>query len=137
MTLLYRGDPGVKIWRWVKKLISLLGTLGMSSEDVQSHKVVINGKRLVDSVADRIALKKGTFVRPRLRTNAMSNTPAPIGLPATLYDEQWMADGLIFDPEFMEDLQVSEEAFELMELVASDLGAEEEEEEEEEEEMMD
>jgi hypothetical protein len=127
----------------------------MSSEDIQSHKVVINGKRvrqtthviqicpwwpmtvantlqLVDSVADRIALKKGTFVRPRLRTNAMSNTPAPISLPETLYDKQWMADGLIFDPEFMEDLQVSEEAFELMELVASDLGAEEEEEEEEE-----
>ncbi|KAJ7896168.1 hypothetical protein B0H13DRAFT_1885255 [Mycena leptocephala] len=134
MKILCTGDPtAVKIWVWVKKLLALLGTLGMSSEDVKPHKMRIAGQmvrqmthviricpwhletitdtlELVDIAADQISLKKG--------------------LPETLYDEQWMADGLEMDPEFMDDLNVSEEAFEIMELVFENLGIEVVEEEE-------
>jgi hypothetical protein len=157
MKILCAGDPtAVKIWVWVKKLLALLGTLGMSSEDVKPHKMRIAGRmvrqmthviricpwrpetitdtlELVDIAADQISLKKGVFGRPRVRTDIVSNTPAPPGLPETLYDEQWMADGLEMDPEFMDDLNVSEEAFEIMELAFEDLGIEVVEEEEAEE----
>ncbi|KAJ7893592.1 hypothetical protein B0H13DRAFT_1886298 [Mycena leptocephala] len=174
MKLLCAGDPtAVKIWAWVNKLLALLGTLGMSSEDAKPHKVRIAGRmvrqtthviqicpwhpetitdtlELVDFAADQISLKKGVFGCPRVRTNIVSNTLAPPGLPETLYDEQWMADGLEMDPDFMNDLNVSEEAFEIMELAFEDLGievveeeaeaaeeVEEAEEEDEDEEMYD
>ncbi|KAJ7907437.1 hypothetical protein B0H13DRAFT_1879589 [Mycena leptocephala] len=111
MKLLCAGDPtAVKIWAWVKKLLALLGTLGMSSEDAKPHKTITDTLELVDFAADQISLKKG--------------------LPETLYDEQWMADGLEMDPDFMTDLNVSEEAFEIMELAFEDLGIEVVEEEE-------
>ncbi|KAJ6535582.1 hypothetical protein B0H19DRAFT_1271323 [Mycena capillaripes] len=146
MTLLCAGNPAaVKVWKWVKKLLELLGALGMSSEDAKPRKFRIGNQQvqqithiisicpwrpdeitkvldLVDSAADGISLKNGTTARPRLRGEAISNTPPPQGLPETLYDEEWMEEGLAMDPDFKEDLMVSEEAFEIMEVVAQDLG---------------
>ncbi|KAJ6590758.1 hypothetical protein B0H10DRAFT_1961026 [Mycena sp. CBHHK59/15] len=148
MTLLCAGEPeAVKVWQWVKRLLALLGTLGMSSEDAKPYKMRIGGQMVrqtthiiqicpwhagkvtetlasVDLAADQISLKKGTVARPRVRSDGISKTPAPPGLPETLYDEQWMEDGLEMDLDFKDDLSVSEEAFEIMELVAENLGIE-------------
>ncbi|KAJ7115754.1 hypothetical protein C8R44DRAFT_880173 [Mycena epipterygia] len=148
MTLLCRGDPkAIVIWQWVKRLLALLGTLGMSSEDTKPLKMrmgqqiirqtthviqicpwrpkqVTETLALVDLAADQICLKKGTAACPRIRGNGESRTPAPQGLPITLYDEQWIEDGIEMDPDFKDDLCVSDEAFEIMELVAENLGIE-------------
>ncbi|KAF8147653.1 hypothetical protein K438DRAFT_1779972 [Mycena galopus ATCC 62051] len=82
---------------------------------------------LVDRAAEQISLKSSTTARPRIRGGEISSTLPPQGLPKALYDEQWMEDGLDMDSDFMDDLDVSEEAFELMELVAADLGLNEDE----------
>ncbi|KAJ7110442.1 hypothetical protein C8R44DRAFT_742926 [Mycena epipterygia] len=155
MVLLCANEPNnVEIWQWVRRLLELLGTLGMSSEDAipqkyrfganfvmqTTHVIQIcpwRAKKVaeildnVDTAADEISLKTGTAARPRIRSNGESNTPAPHGLPETLYDEQWMADGLEIDPDFKNDLHVSEEAFQIMEIVARDLEIDEEDMEEE------
>ncbi|KAJ7713183.1 hypothetical protein DFH07DRAFT_947863 [Mycena maculata] len=145
MTLLCAGNAdAVQAWKWVKKLLQLLGSLGMSSEDAKPRKFrldnqivqqtthiisicpwrredITNIVDFVDDAADKISLKKGINARPRLRGEVISNTPAPQGLPETLYDEQWMKEGLDMDSDFQNDLMVSDEAFEIMELVAEDL----------------
>ncbi|KAF8121500.1 hypothetical protein K438DRAFT_2005114, partial [Mycena galopus ATCC 62051] len=150
MLLSARNPEAVQIWKWVKRLIELLGTTGMSSEDAKPNRVRIGGVNvmqtthvirvcawrpekvtaaleLVDRAAEQISLKSSTTARPRIRGGKISSTLPPQGLPKALYDEQWMEDGLDMDSDFMDDLDVSEEAFELMELVAADLGLNEDE----------
>jgi hypothetical protein len=78
----------------------------------------------VDVTADNISVKHGTTSRPRIRGNDISYTPPPQGLPETLYDAKWMEEGLEIDPDFKDDLMVSEEAFEILELVLEDMGIE-------------
>lgn len=146
MTLLCRGNPdAVNIWKWVKRLLELLGALGMSSEDTKPYKVRFGGNtvtetthvikicswrpkkvtdalELVDYAAEDVSMKRGIAGRSRLRAGPISQTSAPQGLPEALYDEEWMAEGLEMDPGFRDDLKVSEEAFEILELAAAELG---------------
>ncbi|KAJ7191343.1 hypothetical protein GGX14DRAFT_579068 [Mycena pura] len=146
MTLLCRGKPNaLEIWKWVTRLLELLGTLGMSSEDPEPHYVRMGDKevretthaikictwrpqkvtdvlKFVDDAAASSSLKRSTAARSRLRDDKISKLPAPQGLPETLYDEEWMQEGLDMDPEFKDDLRVSDEAFEILEFAVEGLG---------------
>jgi hypothetical protein len=51
MALLCAGRPDdVKIWQWVRKLLELLGALGMSSEDAAPQKMRVGGKTVMQTV---------------------------------------------------------------------------------------
>ncbi|KAJ7665122.1 hypothetical protein DFH06DRAFT_1127483 [Mycena polygramma] len=155
MTLLCAGNPeALKCWRWAKKLVVHLGIHGMSSEEGKDHKFQVGRKLvrqtvhfvrvcawrpaevadvmdLIDKAGEQITTRKGHPARPRIRTTQISNTPAPVGLPRALYDAQWMEEGLEMDSDFEEDLEVSEEGFRMMQVVAENLGIQIDEEDDE------
>lgn len=148
MTILCRGDAeNIESWKWAKRLLELLGTVGMSSEEPKAYTMRVGDKTIrqtvhvikicawrpdkvtkalqcVDAAGEIISLKGGTAARARFRddNNPTSESSAPQGLPGSLYDEEWMAEGLEMDPDFKNDLKVSDEAFELLEFAAEDLG---------------
>ncbi|KAJ7064586.1 hypothetical protein C8F01DRAFT_1366888 [Mycena amicta] len=82
--------------RFIQQLVKKLGVEGMSSEDDKPGKL-------------------GETISP---------SPAPTGLPRILYDEKWLAEEIEIDECFEEELEISEEAFEMLEWVAAEMDTE-------------
>ncbi|KAF8573822.1 hypothetical protein K439DRAFT_1624785 [Ramaria rubella] len=103
------GEPDVQIWRWLEKLLFLLGVDGMSSEesatendietvywvkiltwrrDIEKELRIIDHKRMLDS---EIFSPQGAKPVTRVRGtgNPVSTRDMVRGLPWILYDDAW------------------------------------------------
>ncbi|KAJ7769997.1 hypothetical protein B0H16DRAFT_1517007 [Mycena metata] len=129
------NDPDLGTWQRLLQMIQYLGNSGMSSEEevetvgttrgrrtvfvvkvcVWRHRDVGNYLQLINTTGDKInPVKKG---RPRLdrdRYGDEGSSGAPRGLPKCLYSPEWIEEESEANPLFVEDLNVSEEAFELL-----------------------
>ena len=95
------------IWQWLEQLLQWLGTEGMSSEDTdigidQKHHVkmviwcrnmdkylkMINNQRVQEAGFSQAGSRP--IKRLRYLPTLPSDNAAPIGLPETLYSQQWL-----------------------------------------------
>ncbi|KAJ7055421.1 hypothetical protein C8F01DRAFT_1373586 [Mycena amicta] len=126
--------------RFIKQLVAKLGVDGMSSEDdkpgkigetiVTLHLVAISpwcnpvATNFLHWLDDNAQTTMRTqTARPRIRSDTKSPSDAPTGLPRILYDEKWLAEEKEIDDSFEEQLEISEEAFEMLEWVAGEMDA--------------
>ncbi|KAJ7062167.1 hypothetical protein C8F01DRAFT_125940 [Mycena amicta] len=124
--------------RFIQKLVKKLGVDGMSSEDDKPGKIgdTITTVHLVsispwrNPTATKFlhwiddnaqATMRSDTARTRIRTDTPSPSAAPTKLPRILYDERWLAAEKEIDECFEEELEISEEAFEMLEWVAEEM----------------
>ncbi|KAJ7860934.1 hypothetical protein B0H13DRAFT_1900702 [Mycena leptocephala] len=131
------NTPDVPAWKRILEMLHHLGNDGMSSEEEfeeirsgkkwSGYKVKICAWRtrqvdellwMVDSMKPKLSKgvtgPPGPKVLPRERSDEMSLSAAPKGLPECLYDAGWIARESKKSPVFYADLAVSKEAFYLL-----------------------
>lgn len=119
-------------------ILKHLDVAGMSSEDgdvaevggqtVQIFRVrlcawrapsVTDYLRLIDDTGGRM---KPSKANPRIRSdNLVGTSNPPKGLPAEMFNEQWLAQARALRPKFVEDLLISKEAFNMLVVATSTL----------------
>ncbi|KAJ7051572.1 RNA recognition motif of the spliceosomal PrP8-domain-containing protein [Mycena amicta] len=118
--------------RFIQQLVENLSVDGMSSEDdkpgkigetiVTVHLVALSPWR--NPVATKFlhwlddnaqTTMRTQTARPRIRSDVKSPSAAPTGLPRSLYDEKWLAEEIEIDDCFEEQLEISQNAFEMLE----------------------
>lgn len=127
------GEQDVGTWKRFQMILERLGVIGMSSEEedeadfhgqpMKIYRVkvcvwrapqIADYLQLIDKQA---ALNKdqyqhsGADKAPRVRVPEHGKSRAPRGLPSSMYNAEWL-NGLT--PYFQEELQVSEEQFEML-----------------------
>lgn len=73
--------------------------------------------KLIDKEGDSTAIRgtKGNRMLPRLHSEELGVSPAPVGLPRKMYSPAWLGRQESSRPGWViEELQVSREAFELL-----------------------
>lgn len=139
IALAKKDNTSAAIWKWLKEdLLPKLGPAGMSSEEdevveaqfgtetrlMTAHQVSlhpwraekVNGyAKLIDKSAEHCK-RKDSGRRVRIPGKKQSETAPPLGLPRSLYDEVWLAEQRAFIPNIEEELEISEEEFELMDI---------------------
>jgi hypothetical protein len=129
----------LEAWQYFRELLEYLSVDGMSSEedavrDVGGQKVTVFLVKLcvwraeeikeylkfIDTEANNAIFhdKRGGKACPRISVPTPSSL-VPHGLPRNIYHSQWLADLEIRCPDYvLDELHVSEEAFELLRLAA-------------------
>ncbi|KAJ7910166.1 hypothetical protein B0H13DRAFT_2329700 [Mycena leptocephala] len=138
ISLAKNDTAGAATWKWIEEeLLPKLGVAAMSSEEDEPLEVQVGDQRRmttahnikvypwrINKVTDYVELidkttetcQRAPNKRFRLRGDKKSITGPPLKLPRTLYDETWIATTKEFMPDIEEDLEISNEAFELMEI---------------------
>ncbi|KAK7046270.1 hypothetical protein R3P38DRAFT_2506982, partial [Favolaschia claudopus] len=126
--------PDLAAWKRLREMLKYLGTAGMSSEEElqiahgRGKKTVFRVKvclwRAIDvsqylwMIDERrksvVTGKSGAPPVERLRDGTPSTANPPTGLPRCLYNENWIEMESKKSPIFMEELNISKEAFELL-----------------------
>ena len=129
----------LEAWQYFRELLEHLSVDGMSSEedgvrDVGGQKVTVFLVKLcvwhaeevtqylkfIDTEANNAIFcdKRGVKACPRIPVPTPSSL-VPHGLPWNIYHSQWLADLELRCPDYvLDELRVSEEAFELLKLAA-------------------
>ncbi|KAJ6472994.1 hypothetical protein C8R45DRAFT_1103593 [Mycena sanguinolenta] len=131
------------VCRFLQELLERLGKAGMSSEETSTHEVMIGVARAyttmhkvlispwrnekirkymewIDTAGDSLELKS-TARRPRVRVSVESPTEgAPLKLPRSLYNEDWLAGEEEFDEDVETTLEISSEDFAILEIASLD-----------------
>ena len=77
--------------------------------------------RYIDDTSENVVIRgtRGSKAIPRIRVDSKNTSRVPTGLPHKMYDATWLETQERDDPYYVkEELQVSEEAFELLVQVA-------------------
>ncbi|KAJ7602053.1 hypothetical protein DFH06DRAFT_1351738 [Mycena polygramma] len=121
----------IATWERFLKLLKLLGPSGMSSEEEdevetggERHQIyrvkvcwwrnpkIVDYLRIIDNETKRMKKRiKGVKALTRHRTDEIGRSEAVKGLPAVLYEQDWL--NRLEGTPFYEDLEVSKEAFAL------------------------
>ncbi|KAJ7435336.1 hypothetical protein B0H11DRAFT_1937640 [Mycena galericulata] len=130
---------GAEGWKWLRDdFLPELDVGGMSSEEDEPAELECAGQRMMttghsikvcpwrvkkatgyveklDKAREKV-LTKSRNLRMRVRSTKESMTEAPIGLPRTLYDADWLSNQKKFIPNIEEELMISEKELPLMEI---------------------
>ncbi|KAJ7608699.1 hypothetical protein FB45DRAFT_876967 [Roridomyces roridus] len=134
----------IATWERLLEMLILLGEQGMSSEDEDELEVdgikipvfivkiciwreprIVDYLRLVDAqTAQFKGVQRPRGPKPATRVRKPGNgngvAKAPVGLPHSLYNEQWLAAA---SPSYLKELKVSKEAFELFVAATGRMGS--------------
>ncbi|KAJ7613953.1 hypothetical protein FB45DRAFT_1036082 [Roridomyces roridus] len=134
----------IATWERLLEMLILLGEQGMSSEDEDELEVdgikipvfivkiciwreprIVDYLRLVDAqTAQFKGVQRPRGPKPETRVRKPGNgngvAKAPVGLPRSLYNEQWLAAA---SPSYLKELKVSKEAFELFVAATGRMGS--------------
>ncbi|KAJ7898798.1 hypothetical protein B0H13DRAFT_2520063 [Mycena leptocephala] len=122
------NTPDVPAWKRILEMLHHLGNDGMSSEEEfeeirsgkkwsgykTSGRVALDGGQHETEAVQGSDWSPGPKVLPRERSDEMSLSAAPKGLPECLYDAGWIARESKKSPVFYADLAVSKEVFYLL-----------------------
>ncbi|KAJ7838149.1 hypothetical protein B0H13DRAFT_1912044 [Mycena leptocephala] len=122
---------GAATWKWIEQeLLPKLGVAAMLSEEDEPLEVQVGDRRRmmtahnIKKITDYVELidktretcQKAPNKRFHLCSDKKSNTGPPLKLLRALYDETWISTTKEFVPDIEEELEISNEAFELMEI---------------------
>lgn len=78
--------------------------------------------RIIDRSGDVLGRTRGAKAAPRVKSMKESRSAAPTGLPRKMYNPGWLEKQERERPFYVQDeLRISEEVFELLQVVTADL----------------
>lgn len=130
-----QGAEDIETWKYFREMLEHLSVGGMSSEDdgvwqigtktisvflvklcVWRAPAINEYLQHIDGTCDNIAIRgtRGSKAVPRIRVDQPGMSRVPKGLPYKMYDETWLNNQKSKNPYILGELQVSQEAFDLL-----------------------